>query len=86
MKIHFIGIGGIVVGAVLGLSGVWVLETFDIVSLPKDVYPTSRLALDLSAADFFSIIGGAFVIVVLSAWYPAKKASEVDVLTVLRNE
>ena len=81
-----IGIGGIVVGAALGLGGVWVLETFDIVSLPKDVYPTSRLALDLSAMDFFSIIGGAFVIVVLSAWYPAKKASEVDVLTVLRNE
>jgi putative ABC transport system permease protein len=36
--------------------------------------------------DFFSILGGAFVIVLLSAWYPAKKASEVDVLTVLRNE
>jgi putative ABC transport system permease protein len=81
-----IGIGGIVTGAVLGLTGVWVLETFDIVSLPKNVYPTSRLALDLSAADFFSIVGGAFVIVLLSAWYPAKKASEVDVLTVLRNE
>ncbi len=81
-----IGIAGIVSGAVLGLSGVWVLETFDIISLPKHVYPTARLALDLSAQDFFSIIGGAFVIVVLSSWYPAKKASEVDVLTVLRNE
>jgi putative ABC transport system permease protein len=81
-----IGIAGIVSGAILGLTGVWVLETFDIVSLPKHVYPTARLALDLSAQDFFSIIGGAFVIVVLSSWYPAKKASEVDVLTVLRNE
>lgn len=81
-----IGIAGIVTGAILGLTGVWLLETFDIVSLPEHVYPTARLALDLSAQDFFSIIGGAFIIVVLSAWYPAKKASEVDVLTVLRNE
>ena len=81
-----IGVGGITVGALLGLSGVWVLQTFDIVSLPKDVYPTARLALDLSWQDFASIIGGAFAIVVLSSWYPAKKASEVDVLTVLRNE
>lgn len=81
-----IGIGGIVSGALLGLSGVWVLQTFDIVSLPKNVYPTARLALDLSWTDFFSIIGGAFAIVVLSSWYPAKKAGEVDVLTVLRNE
>ncbi|MEA3372724.1 MAG: ABC transporter permease [Campylobacterota bacterium] len=81
-----IGIGGIVAGAVLGLSGIWVLGTFDIVSLPKDVYPTSTLPLDLSMSDFFSIISGAFVIVLLSSYYPAKKASEVDVLTVLRNE
>ncbi len=81
-----IGIGGIFTGAVLGLSGLWILSTFDIISLPADVYPTSKLALDLSLVDFFSILGGAFVIVLLSAWYPAKKASEVDVLTVLRNE
>ena len=81
-----IGIGGIITGAVLGLSGVWVLETFDIVSLPKHVYPTARLVLDLSMSDFLSIIGGAFVIVVISSWYPAKKAGDVDVLTVLRNE
>lgn len=81
-----IGISGIFIGSILGLSGLWVLSTFDIVTLPKDVYPTSKLALDLSLVDFFSILGGAFAIVLLSAWYPAKKASEVDVLTVLRNE
>ena len=36
--------------------------------------------------DFFLIVVGAFVIVVASSYYPAKKASEVDILTVLRNE
>ncbi len=81
-----IGIGGISLGIVLGLSGVWVLQTFDIVSLPKDVYPTSKLALELSVGDFVSIVLGAFVIVIASSYYPAKKASEVDVLKVLRNE
>jgi putative ABC transport system permease protein len=81
-----IGILGIATGTILGLLGIWVLSTFQIISLPADVYPTSTLPLDLSMVDFFSIIIGAFVIVLLSAWYPAKKASEVDVLTVLRNE
>jgi putative ABC transport system permease protein len=81
-----IGIGGIVSGAVIGLFGIWVLGTFDIVHLPKDVYPTTTLPLDLSIIDFFTIIIGAFVIVVLSSYYPAKKASEIDILTVLRNE
>jgi len=81
-----IGIGGILAGIFFGMSSLWVLSTFDIVSLPKDVYPTSTLPLDLSVKDFFLIVVGAFVIVIASAYYPAKKASEVDVLTVLRNE
>lgn len=81
-----IGISGIIAGTILGLSGLWVLSSFDIISLPADVYGTSRLPLKLSVIDFVSIIVGAFVIVVLSAWYPAKKAAQVDVLNVLRNE
>jgi len=81
-----IGIGGIFAGVILGMSGIWVLGTFDIISLPKDVYPTSTLPLDLSFQDFISIVVGAFVIVIASSYYPAKKASEVDILTVLRNE
>jgi putative ABC transport system permease protein len=81
-----IGIGGILAGVVFGMSGLWILSNFDIVSLPKDVYPTSTLPLDLSLQDFLFIVIGAFFIVVVSAYYPAKKASEVDILTVLRNE
>jgi putative ABC transport system permease protein len=81
-----IGIAGILAGIVLGLSGLWVLSNFELVSLPKDVYPTSTLPLDLSILDFFMIVSGAFIIVLISSFYPAKKASEVDVLTVLRNE
>ncbi len=81
-----IGVAGILAGTILGLSGLWILSSFDIISLPADVYGTSKLPLELSIVDFVSIIVGAFVIVVLSAWYPAKKAAQVDVLNVLRNE
>jgi putative ABC transport system permease protein len=81
-----IGTSGILAGIVLGMSGLWILSTFDIVHLPKDVYPTASLPLDLSFKDFIFIVFGAFVIVIVSSFYPAKKASEVDILTVLRNE
>ena len=81
-----IGISGIVAGVIFGMGGLWILNSFDIVHLPKDVYPTSTLPLDLNIKDALSIIFGAFVIVIASAYYPAKKASEVDILTVLRNE
>jgi len=81
-----IGVGGILSGIVFGMSGLWILSSFDIISLPKDVYPTTTLPLDLSVKDFFLIVSGAFLIVIASSYYPAKKASEVDILTVLRNE
>ena len=81
-----IGVSGILSGIFFGMSGLWILSTFDIVHLPKDVYPTATLPLDLSIKDFIFIVTGAFFIVVLSSFYPAKKASEVDILTVLRNE
>jgi len=81
-----IGISGIFAGIIVGMGSIWILGTFEIISLPKDVYPTSTLPLDLSFKDFIMIVTGAFGIVIASAYYPAKKASEVDVLTVLRNE
>ena len=81
-----IGVGGVFVGTLLGLGGMEILKHFDIISLPEDVYGTSRLPLDLDLKDFISIIVGAFVITLLSSLYPAKKASEIDALKVLRNE
>jgi len=81
-----IGILAIISGDILGLLGIWVLKTFDIVKLPVDVYGVSKLPVDLSLIDFVLINIGAFVIVLLSSVYPAKKAADTDVLETLRYE
>ena len=81
-----IGSAGIVAGTLLGAFGIWLLSTFDIVSMPADVYGTNRLPVDLTMSDFGLIILGTSIIILLSALYPAKKASQTDPLTVLRNE
>jgi putative ABC transport system permease protein len=81
-----IGFSGILSGVILGFFGMWLLDTFDIISLPADVYGTSKLPLDLSLLDFTSIVVGAIIIVLLSSYYPAKKATKIDVIDVLRNE
>lgn len=81
-----IGYTGIIFGIAFGFLGMYVLENFDIISLPADVYGTSKLPLSLDSLDFISIIIGSMVIVLLSSWYPAKKATQIDVLDVLRNE
>lgn len=82
----YIGFAGIVMGILLGFFGLYILDTFDIISLPADVYGTSKLPLELSLVDFTSIVFGSILIVILSAYYPAKKATKIDVIDVLRNE
>jgi len=81
-----IGTAGIVMGSITGAIGIWVLKTFDIIKLPADVYGVSKLPIDLSPVDFIMIVTGAFVIILLSSFYPALKASKTDVLETLRYE
>ncbi|NLC27449.1 MAG: ABC transporter permease [Campylobacteraceae bacterium] len=81
-----IGGGGVVLGAMLGGISLWLLGSFDIIDLPADVYGSSRLPLELAWRDFWFIIIGAGAIVGISSYYPAKKATQVNVLETLRNE
>jgi len=81
-----IGYAGIIVGILFGFGGMYILENFDIISLPADVYGTSKLPLVLDTLDFISIVIGSMVIVFLSSYYPAVQATKIDVLDVLRNE
>jgi len=81
-----IGGAGIIFGTFLGLFGIFLLGRFDIITLPEDVYGTSKLPLDLSTTDLVSILVGAIIIVLASSFYPSKKATQIDVLSTLRNE
>jgi putative ABC transport system permease protein len=87
LKLGFIlGGGGIVVGIILGLSGIYILSHYDIISIPADVYGTNHLPINLTLIDFMSIVIGALIIVIISSYYPAKKATKINVIEVLRNE
>ncbi len=81
-----IGLSGIIFGVILTGIAIYILQTFPIITLPADVYGSSKLPLELSLVDFILTIIGAIVIVCLSSYYPAKKASSIDTLQVLRNE
>ena len=81
-----IGGGGMLFGIVLGCVVLYVLGSFDLISLPADVYGTARLPLDLSTIDFVLIVFGTSLIVTLSSYYPAYKATQINVLDTLRNE
>jgi len=70
----------------LGFGGIWLLTTFDIISLSKDVYGFSKLPVDLTAIDFISIIAGTFIICAFIIYISSKEASSTDPLTVFRSE
>ncbi|ANV97876.1 hypothetical protein BBW65_03235 [Helicobacter enhydrae] len=81
-----IGMAGILFGFVLAFVAMKILDKFPIVSLPANVYGTTKLPLDFSLLDFALIALGSIVIVLFSAYYPANRASKINLLEVLRNE
>ncbi|WP_027327609.1 ABC transporter permease [Helicobacter pametensis] len=81
-----LGFGGIVLGFALGFGVMEFLSHFPIISLPADVYGTTKLPLDFSWLDGVMIAIGSVIIVCFSSYYPAHKASQVNLLEVLRNE
>lgn len=81
-----IGGGGMLFGIVLGFLALFLLGSFDLISLPADVYGTAKLPLDLSILDFWLTVVGTTIIVALSSYYPAYKATQINVLDTLRNE
>ena len=81
-----IGISGVLSGLFLGSISLFILENFNIISLPADIYGTANLPLELSNIDLFSIVFGAFIIVIISAIYPASRATKIDLVQTLKNE
>jgi putative ABC transport system permease protein len=81
-----IGMGGIIAGILLGFLGIYILGNFDIISLPVDVYGTSTIPMDLETFDFISILIGSCIIILVSSIYPAYKASDINIIDILRYE
>ena len=81
-----VGGGGILLGILLGFTGIYILGNFDIIQLPIEVYGTSTLPMSLKLLDFVSILIGSGCIVFISSMYPAYKASDLDIISVLRYE
>jgi len=83
----WIGILGTLAGLSLGLAGCWVLGTFNLVPLPKGVFPlATRLPVRVDWEDLALITGASFTICLLVTLYPANRAARTDPVVNLRNE
>ena len=89
-----IGFIGILVGTVLGLllalniesviSGIETIIGFQF--FPKDVFYINRFPSKILMSDVVSIMIGAFILVIIAAIYPARRAGKVNISEVLRHE
>ncbi|MBI4353257.1 MAG: ABC transporter permease, partial [Candidatus Omnitrophica bacterium] len=82
----FLGGAGALAGLLAGMGISWVLKTYPVVELPKEIYYTNRLPVQMDWADAFLVAGVAMALSLASAFYPARLASKLDVVKALRYE
>lgn len=80
-----IGIVGVSLGLIGGFLGCVGLETYGF-PLPEKVFPTATVPVQIDFLNFAAVGIAAFLICLLSTWYPVRRASAVEPSEVLRYE
>lgn len=81
-----IGIAGTLIGATFGVSVCTVLDHYQVIKLPLDVYFIPYLPFHVRVPDFLLVTGTALLISFLSTLYPALRASQINPAEALRYE
>lgn len=81
-----IGLAGIALGCFGGYAVVRLLEKYQFIKLPGDVYYIEYLPVKIGRWDFLMIPGAALLISLLSTIYPAWQASRFNMIEAIRYE
>ncbi len=82
----WIGIIGTVLGTGAGLVLAWVIDRYDIVSIPPDVYFLDRLPVAVDPVDVALIVLASVVVAFVATIYPASQASQLQPVEAIRHE
>ncbi len=81
-----IGLGGTLLGLVLGLILSWALARYNFVELPSSVYYVTTIPVKIKLLDIMSICLAAVAVSFAATIYPARRASALNPVEILRYE
>lgn len=81
-----IGLVGTAIGGIGGAILVWVLDRYQLIELPGDVYFIDRLPVALDPLDVVMIVAASLLISFAATLYPARQASRLLPVEAIRHE
>jgi lipoprotein-releasing system permease protein len=81
-----IGVIGTVIGNILGIAISWILDTYKLIPLEPEIYSIPYVPFHVRIWDAVLISATALLISYLATIYPARRASKLDPVEVLRYE
>ena len=86
MQGAWIGIAGTMVGTLCGVMSALLIDHFEIIRIPPDVYFVDHLPISLNPVDVLGIVFASVTIAFLATVYPAWKASRLEPVDAIRHE
>jgi lipoprotein-releasing system permease protein len=82
----WIGVIGTTVGTILGCVLSWLLDTYEIIRIPPDVYFVDRLPVALHPSDVILIFLASVAVAFAATIYPSLQASQLEPVEAIRHE
>ena len=76
---------GIFIGTFLSLGILWYVKNYSISSI-TNIYYLTKIPVELSGKEIFTIIGVNIIIIFLSSVFPAYRAGKMETMEALRHE
>ena len=80
-----LGFVGTIAGTLLGFVLCWAQQTFNIVSIPGEIYFINSLPIDMRLVEFAIIAGASVIISFLATLYPSRRAARLFPSDILRH-